>query len=473
MALSRREFIGGLAVTFASALARRLSAEAAANEPLLRFGALSDTHLQVTDDPDQLGRVFRWLHDRNADAVVISGDITEQGLNTEIDFLVRIWNDAFPGGKAADGRKVEKFWVWGNHDYSDASYMRRMPPEKLAEQIKVSVFGDKDAAWRRIGEGAFPGETFTKTIKGFSFVGTHWKHEDETVAWLKAHPEVDTSKFFVYVQHPQPAETVFYTAHKRKSHKGLREEIRAYSNCFMVAGHSHRSLSDDLALWQGDFTVLGAGSTKSVSVRGGYENSPGVPAPGKYVPHTRAVESGKASQGSLVSVYRDKVIVERMEFYRGQILGDALELPLPLERHPDDPFVIAAQAPAPEFPEGAKVEVSLRPKSKDRLGRVEAQFKVWVPYAQKQGRFGRVVDYVFEALDAESGDVLVKRKTLQDFYTCSEKKAMEEGGRCKFAVADLPAGKSVKFRVTPRNAAGKGGRSLVSEAFRVPARENV
>ena len=475
MSLSRREFIGGLAVTFASALARRLSAEAAANEPLLRFGALSDTHLRVTDDPDQLGRVFRWLHGRNADAVVISGDITEHGLNTEIDFLVRIWNDAFLGGKAADGRKVEKFWVWGNHDYSDASYMRRMPPEELAEQIKVSVFGDKDAAWRRIGEGAFPGETFTKTIKGFSFVGTHWKHEDETVAWLKAHPEVDTSKFFVYVQHLQPSATVFALGRPKpgKKYSGLREEMRAYSNCFMVAGHSHRSLSDDLALWQGDFTVLGAGSTKSVSVRGGYENSPGAPESGKYVPHTRAVESGKASQGSLVSVYRDKVIVERMEFCRGQVLGDAWELPLPLERHVDEPFVIAAQAPAPEFPEGAKVEVSPRPKSKDRLGRVEAQFKVWVPYAQKQGRYGRVVDYVFEALDAESGDVLVKRKTLQDFYTCSEKKAMEEGGRCKFAVADLPAGKPVKFRVTPRNAAGKGGRSLVSKAFTVPAHEKV
>ncbi|MBQ6338118.1 MAG: hypothetical protein IJI36_03135, partial [Kiritimatiellae bacterium] len=93
--ISRREFIGGIAVTFASALARKLSAEAAANEPLLRFGALSDTHLRTTDDPDQLGRVFRWLHDRSVDAVVISGDITEQGLNTEVDFLVRIWNDAF------------------------------------------------------------------------------------------------------------------------------------------------------------------------------------------------------------------------------------------------------------------------------------------------------------------------------------------------------------------------------------------
>ena len=205
-------------------------------------------------------------------------------------------------------------------------------------------------------------------------------------------------------------------------------------------------------------------------MRQGYENSPGQPSPGKYVPHTRAVENGKASQGSLVSVYRDKVIVERMEFTRGQALGDAWELPLPLERHPDNPFVIAEQAPAPEFPEGAKVGVAFRPQAKDRLGRKEAQYKVWVPYARKTGRYGRVVEYLFEAFDAESGDVIVRRKTLQDFYTCSEKKAMEEGGRCKFAVADLPAGKAVKFRVTPRNAAGKGGRSLTSAAQeRVPS----
>ena len=471
--ISRRGFISGLAVTFASAYARRLSAEAAANEPLLRFGALSDTHLQVTDDPDQLGRVFRWLHGRNPDAVVISGDITEQGLNTEIDFLVRIWNDAFPGGKAADGRTVEKFWVWGNHDYSDASYMRRMPPEKLAEQIKVSVFGDKDAAWRRIGEGAFPGETFTKTIKGFSFVGTHWKHENETVAWLKAHPEVDTSKFFVYVQHPQPPGTVFYPARKDKVYKGLREEMRAYSNCFMVAGHSHVSVSDDRALWQGDFTVLGAGSTKSVSVRRGYENSPGKPEPGKYVPHTRAVESGRPSQGSLVSVYRDKLIVERVEFRTGEALGDAWELPLPLERHVDEPFVIAAQAPAPEFPAGAKVEVTLQRKAQDRLGRTEAQVRVKTPYAETKGRYGRVVEYLFEALDAASGQVLLSRRTLQDFYTWPEQKARTSGGRCKFAVADLPAGARVRFRVTPCNAAGKGGRSLASEVFKVPVRDNV
>ena len=164
--------------------------------------------------------------------------------------------------------------------------------------------------------------------------------------------------------------------------------------------------------------------------------------------------------------YRHKVVVERMEFGRGQVLGDAWELPLPLERHPDEPFVIAASAPAPEFPADAKVEVTLQPKAKDRMGREEAQAKVWVPYAQKNGRYGRVMEYLFEVLDAKTGRVLRSRKTLQDFYTCSEKKAMEEGGRCKFAVADLPAGgRGVRFRVTPLNAAGKGGRSLTSDVI--------
>ena len=114
------------------------------------------------------------------------------------------------------------------------------------------------------------------------------------------------------------------------------------------------------------------------------------------------------------------------------------------------------------------MEAALRPKAKDRLGRTEAQVKVWTPYAQKKGRYGRVVEYLFEALDAASGKVLFSRQTLQDYYTGPEAQAKKYGSRCKFAIADLPAGASVKFRVTPRNAAGKGGRSLVSKPFTIP-----
>ena len=278
------------------------------DEPLLRFGVLSDTHVKVKHDPDRLGRFFRLLSARNVDAVVISGDLTERGLNDEVDYLMRIWNAAFPENRASDGRNVEKVFIWGNHDYSDASYMRKMPSEELKKQIAVSIIGDKDAAWRRIGEGAFPGETFAKNIKGFWFVGTHWKHEDETVPWIRAHPEVDTSKLFFCIHHPPPEGTVFSPAEKGKKFEGVREDMRTYHNCFMICGHSHLSIFDDLRLWQGDFTVM---------------------------------HGGKPGQMAIVSVYADRMTVERLEFRDGEWFFDvSWQLPVPLETHSDAPYIM-------------------------------------------------------------------------------------------------------------------------------------
>ena len=108
MSLSRREFFGGMFSAAGVAVARR-AVGAAAGEPLLRFGYASDTHLTFGDDPRQLGEVFDWFRDRNVDAVVLSGDITEGGFDDEIDFLMEIWRKSFPDGTAADGRKVERY----------------------------------------------------------------------------------------------------------------------------------------------------------------------------------------------------------------------------------------------------------------------------------------------------------------------------------------------------------------------------
>lgn len=455
--MTRREFLGGITVLFASAAAKRLCAEALMNEPLLRFGVMSDTHLETKDDPEWLGRVFKYLYGRNVDAVVISGDITERGLDDEVDFLMRIWKSAFPGDVAADGRRVEKMFVWGNHDYCDASYMRKMPKDEFAALASRSVIGDKNAAWRRIGEGAFPGETFAKKIKGFSFVGTHWKHENETGAWLRVHPEVDTSKLFFYVQHPHPQGTVFNPTTRRKF-SGVREDLKSYPNCFCISGHSHMSISDDMALWQGEFTAMGTGSTKSVSVRKGRENSPGFDVD-SYVPHTRQFENGKPSQASIVSVYPDRIIVERHEFHFGGQLGDAWELPLPLETHPENPFVVAEAAPAPEFPPDVKVSV-IYAKGKDRSGREEMQYKIKVPYADKTGRNGRVVEYRFDVVDEATGKVLATKTALQDRYGLSEEQASKCAGRCVFGESELPSGAKLVFRATPLNAFGRGGKSI-------------
>ena len=148
---------------------------------------------------------------------------------------------------------------------------------------------------------------------------------------------------------------------------------------------------------------------------------------------------------------------------KGESLGDAWELPLPLETHAERPYVAANAAPAPEFPAGAKVSV-VRAMGKDRKGRQEMQYKVKVPYAQKTGRCGRVIEYRFDAIDAATGKVLVSRVALQDRYGLSENQAAKCQGRCAFAVAEFPEGAKVAFRVTPLNAAGRGGRSITGRA---------
>ena len=125
--MNRRSFIAGLS---AAALAPRPAACAAAGgAPLLRLGVLSDIHVSVPEivaaDPHAkpcLGtgaafeRALRAFRERGVDAVVIAGDLTEFGLIPELEEVARIWNRVFPGDLGADGRKVEKAFILGNHD---------------------------------------------------------------------------------------------------------------------------------------------------------------------------------------------------------------------------------------------------------------------------------------------------------------------------------------------------------------------
>lgn len=460
MTLSRRDFFGGLLSTACVAWTRR-TCGAQAGEPLLRFGFASDTHLAFGDDPRQLGRVFDWFHDRNVDAVVLSGDITEGGFDDEIDFLMEIWNTAFPQGVAADGRTVERFWVWGNHDYKDASYMRNLPPARKAEDLRISMFAHKDATWRKMFGEPFPGEVFHKTIRGFSFVGAHWGHEDETGAYLKAHAkDIDTSKLFFHVQHPHPPRTVYSPGQTDKSI--LRNDLSRHSNCFSLSGHGHESAAYESALWQGAFTALGGSSTKSPGALTPRENGGWVPRMQTPRPVTPAVDAGRGSHAMIVSVYAHELVVERHEFVYDEPLGEEWVLPLPLETHPDAPCVIAARADAPQFAGDAKLVVE-RCKAKTRQNETTEVCRVAFPPAIPAKRHGRVTDYRVDVRDGEGGPVAVTRLLMQPKLTLAERR-LGAGTTisCLIPCAEIAGVSDPVFTVKPLNAGGKGGAPLIS-----------
>ena len=300
--LNRRNFLGGLVAAVAF---NRVFGEPR-GEPLLRFGFTSDPHLCLMTPPTEkaLGKALLEFARRNVDAVVISGDLCDMGTAEEMEMFLRLWEKAFPGNRARDGRPVEKMIAWGNHDYMAASYMRRMTPEQLKAAFPRTMVSEKDYWWRRLTGEPFPGEVFHRKIRGFSFVGAHWGHEEETEAWMKAHAdEIDTSKLFFHVEHPHPADTVYG---RKDGPKVVRKYLATFSECISLSGHSHLSIEDPKALWQGPFVAM----TGSV--------------PGQQV--------------AVFSVYPDRVVIERLNMKPdGAPLSDWV-LPRPLSPIPGNPF---------------------------------------------------------------------------------------------------------------------------------------
>ena len=455
MMLSRKLFLTSLAA--AGAGWRR--AWAADAKPIVKFGVMSDSH--VTTDPETaepLRRIFRHLSAEGVDAVLHAGDICEIGALTELTHVAAAWKEAFPGGKNAAGKPVTPFFVFGNHDYHSASYMRGKPVTD--EDRATGILYNKEKAWQMLAGETFPGEVFTKTINGITFIGAHWGHEAELAEWFKAHP-LDASKPVFYVQHPHPTKTCF--GDWASANKPSREILMSHPNVFSFSGHSHITVSDDRAVWQGGFVSMGAGSARLTSLgrRSGCENTGMKPWKPGVIRHMPAASSGRAWQASIVTVYADRVEVTRRDYCNDESLGAPWRIDFPFRHDSEKPYLVADSACAPQFPAGAKVEVSEREgrRMPDRVK--EPQVHITVPVAIGDGPYARAFYYRVEALDA-ADKVVLERKVAQEHTAYAEARTCQTKGWCAFAKDELPKGVALRFRVYPQNTSGKEGRPITS-----------
>ena len=185
---NRREFILQGAAAWAAFLSGRAFAATPGSfdgaDRRLRVGVISDTHISVFDPDaqDEIGgynaktfiRALRWFDEQKVDAVVISGDLTNHAFEEEFMAVGDAWRRVFPGGKGADGRKVQKLFICGNHDWEGWKYgrfgVKKCPDEA---ELKRRIFTyNREAFWRK----AFD-EDFTEypaiEVNGYMFVGAH------------------------------------------------------------------------------------------------------------------------------------------------------------------------------------------------------------------------------------------------------------------------------------------------------------
>ena len=451
-------------------------APADAERPNLRFGVVSDVHIGGKPDAvEMLEKAFRLFVSENVDAVLCPGDIAHSGLIGDFEKFADVWHKVFPGGRAANGGKVELMISTGNHDVDawDGRWDGFTEEQMLARRFNYRHNPEK--TWRRLFDQQWE-LIWRREVKGYTFIGSQWSSLNPPIeAFMKKNAAaLDTEKPFFYCQHAHPKGTC-HSSYPIED--GSDESVRAltpFPNAVAITGHSHRAISDERAVWQGAFTSIGAGCLHEGSSGFEYDNCTAHWHP-SY--RTRLMASmadpqswgGDAKGGGceLVEVFDDHLAVHRWSVVFGRQIGPAWVVPLPARK--GGPFDFAertarrkAQGAVAQFAADARITAKFCPNGHALEGvghRGEPCIYVTFPRA-KTVNGSRVFDYTVEA--CAEGTPPVTRKLIAAGFAYPEEDA-DIPGECLFSTEEVPIGRQIRFAVTPHDCFGLSGEPLVAK----------
>ena len=172
--LSRRNFLGGAAALFGASGCRSLGLGGA--QPNISFGVISDIHVTTPESTAVFRRALEYFRDRKVDAVIVAGDLSDWGLMSGFKYVADAWYSVFPNDLAPDGRKVEKLFCTGNHDYEGYWYgdmTLDMHVQGYSEEEALVKLGMKKC-WEEAFHEPFE-QVRRRTVKGYDFISSEWK----------------------------------------------------------------------------------------------------------------------------------------------------------------------------------------------------------------------------------------------------------------------------------------------------------
>ena len=482
-AVSRREFIGYATAFMVAAGTGHAAMGGAASPVRLRVGILSDIHIVDTDGTrencvaiDMFEKALRHFRERQVDAVLIAGDMADGGLSNELLAVGDAWRRVFPDGKRPDGAKVEKIFVAGNHDFEGWRYASARKKLKSEAETHARAIGWKENRFKFWKE-AFDEEyapMYIKDVKGYKFVGVHFNEfskKGAVAAFLEAHrAELAGAKPFFYTQHYHPRATCSAPWVWGQDSGESTAALKAFPNAVAFTGHSHTPLTDDRTLWRGEFTSIGTGSLKYLIPFGGRENSRifGAKDIGtQQMPH---LSCNDGHHGQVMTVYDDRIVLERRDFENDLPAGPDWVVPLPASA---ETFSARAdKVAAPEFARGAAVKIA-RIKGENRAKKKTEQIAVTFPNVTGLDGGARAFDFevVVEAIDVDRTQTWMTKRVYSPHYYWTPEKD-DATVTCLFAVTELPQpngrletarGRKFRFAVSPANCYGKQGTAIRSK----------
>ena len=429
----------------------------------MKMGVLSDVHLHEEGDEDTLLKAFAYFRDHGADAVLIAGDIADNGKVSQLKRCADAWFKVFPNDRAPDGRRVERLFIYGNHDvwggYWDNNRFRE-------DSI---YYNDRYAkVWEDVFHEPYS-DFWLKAVRGIPVIGAHWTRRDNfdgLADFLKAHTqEIDPSLPLIYTQHSHPLNTCMGPWAWGRDNGASTRALSRYPNAVAFSGHSHYTLVDERSVWQGAFTSINTVSLRYASndyslrenINGNGHGYQGEKKARKHrMSEYGSKETADGRQGMFVSVWDDHLVIERRDFFHEASLGPDWLVPLPASE--SAPFALKVHGRrrvAPEFAKGAKVSVrTVAPANEKDFTHINVTFPAANPV-----NGCRVNEYEVTAVLVEDDVEVVqaqRRMMSPDWY--KPENLLVDSVSFTFAAEDLPLKGHYRFEVRPIECFGhKGG----------------
>ena len=381
-----------------------------AADPVLRIGIMTDTHVTKRKAScNLLKEALTLFKQKNVDMVVNLGDISniyeEPAYKNYRDTVKEVYGDTLPN----------EVFVFANHD--------RMAREK---ESVWEVF--KDVKKQLEVKNDFYDEI---KLKGYTFlVIPQFVDRAKYIAMLDKAVKENSGKPIFVLDHVPAFDTVFNSQTWGDTRR--RPILNKYPQVVQLSGHVHGTLTNELNIWQGEFTAVNAGSL--------------APWGGEFVGNEPV--GMKSDMVLILEIHPDKLHFRRFFSTTKEEYGADKPWIVPMPFDPKTaPYTIArrkAESPAPDFAADAKVnvvcgmrEVKLTfPGVNDAFRYKVELFKqvdgAWKRYARK--------DYVSEFMKP-----VAKRSA-----TVTQ----------KLDIGYFEAGKEYQVKITPVNFFDKEGKSI-------------
>lgn len=432
----------------------------------LTVGVLSDVHARDDASKETFVKALQYFRDADVDAVMIAGDMIECGMECELVEFSKLWYSVFPKDKGLKGKKVERLFIYGNHEINGHTFKNAAKKYSPEEREAGCIASRREQVWKRCFKEEFQ-PIYIKKVGGYVFIGAHFQNVNQADGledfFAEHAADIPSDKPFFYFQHTHPKGTCSGDKVWGQDNGASTVLLSNYPNVISFSGHSHTTLTDEKTIWQGAFTSVGTASLNYINFVGtDHENGK---LPKGKVSQMYRLNGHDGHQGMLMTVYDDRVELLRHEFKNDEDLGTWC---IPLGS--DKPYSFEKRElseSAPEFAAGAKIKIVDKPEGKNN--KKEIVHQKWVRFPAIAAVDGRPRAFDFqvdvETLDGDSATVVLSKKVFSRGAYLGENADAAQGAYCVFAVSELPVGVPYRYAVRPMNCFGKKGNPIYSKTI--------